>query len=124
MIAPEVTVTYHDVMIPLVAYVALVGLIASMTKLAWDDEITAPLRVWLRGYSERTGRLTNWARALECPRCTSVRMAWFATPPVMAVLGYAYQASPAWWAILAALTPLVAFSAAYYSYVLILRGEA
>lgn len=111
-------------MILLVAYVALVGLVASMTKLAWDDEITAPFRVWIRDYSARTGRLTNWARALECPRCTSVRMGWFATPPVLATLGYFYGADPVWWLILAALYIPVAFSASYYAYVLILRGEA
>jgi hypothetical protein len=111
-------------MIFLVAYVVLVGLVASMTKLAWDDEITAPLRVRIREYAERTGRFANWARALECPRCTSVRLSWFATPPVLAVLAYAHDASPAWWAITALSAPLVAFSAAYYAYILILRGEA
>lgn len=105
----------------LVALVVLVGFVASGTKLAWDDIITAPWRVRLR---EKRGEHNFWVRALECPRCTSVWISFLPTAGTLAVLGYANSATWIWWLILAVSWIPVSFAVAYFAYILILRGEA
>ena len=111
-------------MILLVALIVTVGLVASVTKLAWDDEITAPLRIRLREYRDRTGRFDGWVRALECPRCTSVRLAPVLTAPTIAILGVVYDFGAVSW-LLAGLSWIpVSFSVAYLAFIMIIRGEA
>lgn len=111
-------------MILLVALVVLVGLVASATKLAWDDEITAPLRIRIREYRDRTGRLDGWVRALECPRCTAVRLSPVLTAPVIAILGMVYDFGAVSWLVAGLAWIPVSFSVAYFSFILIIRGEA
>lgn len=105
-------------MIFLVALVLLVGLVASLTKLAWDDEITAPFRVKLR---EKHGDQYFWVRALECPRCTSV---WASFLPTLATLaGFGVFGGLNWIIVGLAWIP-VSFSVAYFAFIMIIRGEA
>lgn len=105
----------------LVALVVLVGLVASVTKLAWDDEITAPWRVNLR---KKYGDRNFWVRALECPRCTGVWASFIPTAATLGLLGYAYGADWVWWILLALAWIPVSFSVAYLAFILIIRGEA
>jgi len=64
-------------MIYLVALIVTVATVASTTRLARTDVITAPWRVKLNLWSERTGRGLFWLEVLECFRCTSV---WISAP--------------------------------------------
>ena len=111
-------------MILFVALIVTVGLVASATKLAWDDEITAPMRLKLRDYRDRTGRLDGWVQALECPRCTSVRLSPVLTAPVIAVLGVVYDFGALSWLLAALAWIPVSFSVAYLAFIMIIRGEA
>lgn len=108
-------------MIFLVALVVLVGLVASMTKLAWDDEITAPLRVGLR---EKYGSSGFFVRALECPRCTAVWLSPLPTAAALGIMGAALGLSWAWWIVVALAWIPVSFSVAYLAFIMIIRGEA
>lgn len=102
----------------IVALVILVFLVASLTKLAWDDVITAPWRADLR---QKHGDYYFWVRVLECPRCTSV---WVAPLPTAAVLAFLVGLGelPIWVAAGSWLPG--SFAVAYAAYILILRGEA
>lgn len=111
-------------MILFVALVVLVGLVASATKLAWDDEITAPLRVRIREYRDKTGRFDGWARALDCPRCTAVRLSPILTAPTIGILGVVYDFGPVSWLLAGLAWIPVSFSVAYLAFILVLRGEA
>lgn len=111
-------------MILLVALIVTVGLVASSTKLAWDDEITAPLRIKLREYRDKTGRLDGWVRALECPRCTSVRLSPVLTLPTIVILGVVYDFGLVSWLLAGLAWIPVSFSVAYLAFIMIIRGEA
>lgn len=108
-------------MIFLVALVVLVGLVASLTKLAWDDEITAPWRVGLR---EKYGDRNFWVRALECPRCTSVWVSLGTTLLVFAGSGAFLELSGLAWLALAVAWIPTSLSVAYLAFIMIIRGEA
>jgi hypothetical protein len=108
-------------MIFLVALVLLVGLVASLTKLAWDDEITAPVRVLLR---EKRGDGDFWVRALECPRCTSVWISLATTFLALISFGIFLNLTGLAWLGLALAWIPAAMSIAYLAFVLIIRGEA
>lgn len=107
-----------------VSLVVLVGLVASSTKLAWDDEITAPLRVRLREYRDKTGRFDGWVRALECPRCTAVRLSPVLTAPAIGILGAVYDFGAVSWLLAGLAWIPVSFSVAYLAFIMIIRGEA
>lgn len=105
-------------MIYLVAYLALVATVASLTRLATTDEITAPWRVAVRAKYGMNGFIP---RMLECDRCTAVWVAWL--PTLFYVAGCA--ATHAWWVwIFAAVAWIPAsLGVAYLSFLLITRGE-
>jgi hypothetical protein len=105
-------------MIFLVAYIALVATVASLTRLVTTDEITAPFRVRLRKWS---GQYGFWTRATDCDRCTSV---WIAPIPTLAFVLAVAHSSPSWGVVdaLGAWIP-VSFGVAYLSFILIHRGE-
>lgn len=105
-------------MVYLISLILLVGLVASLTKLAWDDEITAPFRVKLR---EKYGDHNFWVRALECPRCTSVWISFIPTAAVLAGFGIFLDLN--WLALALAWIP-ASFSVAYFAFIMIIRGEA
>lgn len=103
-------------MIYLIAYVALVACVASTTRLAQDDEITAPWRHRLR---EKHGQYWFWNRMLECARCTSV---WTAIPWTILAGAGAIGFGAVWWHVLVLSVPCW-WATAYLAYLMILKGE-
>jgi hypothetical protein len=71
-------------MIYLVAMVLVVSLVASLTRLATTDRITAPQRVKVR---DKYGTESFVATMLECDRCTSYWVAKIVMPFVLAAIG-------------------------------------
>lgn len=102
-------------MIYLIAYVILVGGIASTTRLLRDDSILAGWRI--RIY-EKHGPGWFWNRMLECSRCTSV---WTAIPWTLAAVGFLWLFTGDWRLLL--LAPFIWWAAAYHAFLLILKGE-
>lgn len=113
--------TYSNDMILLVGLVVLVALVASFTRLAHDDIITAP---WRAGLRERRGAHDFWVRALECFRCTAVWVSPLPTAVALSIWGYSAQASWIWWLILGLVWIPVSKAIAYLAFVLYIRGEA
>lgn len=108
-------------MIFLVGLVLMVGLVASLTKLAWDDEITAPFRVRMR---EKRGDMDFWVRALGCPRCTSVWISLGTHLLALTGLGIFLNLSGLAWLAMALVWLPISMSVAYFAFILIIRGEA
>lgn len=108
-------------MILLVGLVILVAVVASFTRLAHDDELTAPWRVGLR---EKYGMQNFWVRALNCFRCTAIWVSPAPTAVALAILAYGYDLSWPWWAVLAAIWIPVSKGISYLAFVLYIRGEA
>jgi hypothetical protein len=110
--------TYYLIMSYLIGLVVLVALVASLTRLATTDEISAPWRVRVRAWS---GEFGFFARLIECDRCTAV---WIAPLPTGAYLWNFVGNQPSWGIIdgLGAWIPM-SLGIAYLSYLLILRGE-
>jgi hypothetical protein len=105
-------------MIYLVGLIVLVATVASLTRLATTDEISAPWRVKVRAWSGEFGFFT---RMLECDRCAAV---WVSFLPTGAYLWNLVGNQPSWGVIdgLAAWIPM-SLGVAYLSFLLILRGE-
>lgn len=108
-------------MILLVGLVVLVATVASFTKLAHEDAITAPWRVGLR---EKHGDQNFWVRALECFRCTAVWVSPLPTAAALLIFGYAYDLSTAWWIVLGFAWIPVSKAMAYLAFITYIRGEA
>lgn len=113
--------SYHDIMILLVGLVVLVATVASFTKLAHEDAITAPWRVGLR---EKYGDHNFWVRALECFRCTAVWVSPLPTALALMIFGFASDLSPGWWVVLGLAWIPISKAMAYLAFVLYIRGEA
>ena len=103
-------------MIYLIAYVILVGGVASTTRLLRDDLILAP---WRHKMFKKYGPDWFWNRVLECSRCTSV---WTAIPWVTAGAGTAIAFGATWWHVLL-VAPFAWWATAYLAFLLILKGE-
>lgn len=112
---------YDHHMIYLVALILLVACTASFSRLAHEDEITAPWRVKLR---EQRGDHDFWVRALECLRCTAVWVSPLPTAITLAVFSYGLDLHWIWWIILAVLWIPISKAVAYLAFVLYIRGEA
>lgn len=113
--------TYSNDMILLVGLVILVAVVASFTRLAYEDVITAPWRARLR---EKRGDQNFWVRALECFRCSAVWVSPLPTAAALVIWGYSAQASWIWWLILALAWIPVSKGIAYLAFILYIRGEA
>lgn len=112
---------YDHHMIYLVATVLLTAFVASMSRLATEDVITAPWRVKIR---EKYGDQNFWVRALECLRCTSVWVSPLPTAITLLVFAYGLDLPTVWWLILAVLWIPISKAIAYLAFVLYIRGEA
>ncbi len=112
---------YDHHMVYLVGLILLVACVASFTRLAYEDVITAPWRVRLR---DRLGDQNFWVRALECFRCTAVWVSPLPTAVTLSVLAYGLDLHWVWWAILAALWIPISKAVAYLAFILYIRGEA
>lgn len=108
-------------MILLVGLVILVAAVASITRLAVDDDIAAPWRIRLR---EKYGDQAFIVRMLECTRCTGVWVSHALTAFALGLDGWYYQLQPIGWLFLALLWIPTAMAVAYLAFVLYLRGEA
>lgn len=111
-------------MIYLVALIVTVATVASTTRLARTDVITAGWRVRLNAYHERTGRAAFWLDMLECFRCTSV---WVSAPVTLfygsaaLVLG---EATWVTWLVASLLWIPTSFGISYLAYLLwLLEGD-
>lgn len=108
-------------MVYLVALILLVAFVASMSRLATDDTITAPWRVKMR---EKYGDHNFWVRALECLRCTSVWVSPLPTAITLSIFAYGLDLHWIWWIILAFLWIPISKAISYLAFVLYIRGEA
>lgn len=108
-------------MIYLVALILLVGCVASFTRLAHADEVTAPWRVRFR---DGRDAMDFWVRALECFRCTAVWVSPLPTAITLSVFAYGLDLHWIWWIILAVLWIPISKAVAYLAFVLYIRGEA
>lgn len=112
-------------MIFLVGFVVLVATVASFTRLAHEDVITAPWRESRRAKYQETGLVPRWFEALDsCFRCAAVWIAPLFTVPALALTAWGYGLSWVWWVILAAASPAISMGVAYLAFLLYQRGEA
>lgn len=119
--------TYDQAMVHFVVLVILVAVVASFTRLATTDEITAEWRNKLTKRMKRIWGLNKPAkleffvhRMLECDRCTAVWVSPIFTIPTAAY--YVYLGQIPWWAAVIGVIP-VAKGISYLAFVLLNRGE-
>lgn len=108
-------------MVYLVALIVLVATVASFSRLAHEDVITAP---WRAGRREKYGPDNFVNRMLECFRCTA---SWVSIPfTIVAILAFLVfgDASVLGWITGLVLAYPTSQSVGYLAYVLYLRGEA
>lgn len=110
-------------MILLICFVTLVATVASFTRLAHEDLITAPWRERMRKrYQNKPAPV--WFRAFdECFRCAAVWISPVFTAPALAVAAWAYRLNWIWWIILALAWLPASKGLSYLAYLLYLREE-
>lgn len=123
----HLSLTYDQTMIHLVVLVTLVAVVASFTRTATTDDITAGWRNKLtkrmkRLWSEqKKARLEYFIhRMLECDRCTAVWVSPVFTFPTIAAYTY-FGTLPWWMAVIIAIPAAKGIS--YLAFVLLKRGE-
>lgn len=112
-------------MIFLVGFVVLVATVASFTRLAHEDVVTAPWRERLRQKYAAAGKTPKWFEAIDsCFRCAAVWISPIFTIPALALTAWAYHLYWTWWIVLAVLSPAISKGISYLSFLLYQRGEA
>lgn len=111
-------------MILLIGFVTLVATVASFTRLAHEDLITAPWRERMRQrYQDKPAPV--WFRAFdECFRCAAVWISPVFTAPALALYAWTHQFDTIEWAITALAWIPASKGISYLAYLLYLREEA